>query len=249
MRGGSNPKRRDSLIPRGGSFRRRARGDARRFPAFRGFRERRRSFRTLSKIERFHHKFAVATIEEQLANLCDLAFDDGRVRAYGLFTTKDRPRVKFAVAGVELHTNVGSDHRTQQGNVLCAVHAKEDKHERIGLAASGNYATEKQCDPANKSSLHCCCQMFGIASVAECHIGFYGRAEDDTGSGAVLTLVGFDNNGPTIASTKRSGIEKTLRTSGGISASGDANGAKNIQENRGFIIVNGVERTLVRCRV
>src|SRR3989442_10679852 len=106
------------------------------------------------EVQGFHDKFVVATIENEVADLSDLAFDNRGVLAHGCGTLKHTSRLQLPRTGIQLHTNVRRDHRPENGDILWAVHAKKDEDKRIGLAARRDHAAEQKSQSAKDNSSH-----------------------------------------------------------------------------------------------
>src|SRR5260370_31870433 len=238
--------RRGNLVRRSGQLGPRGRDDAPLPPACRAFRGALESFCPRREFQCLHDEFVRATVQYELGDFSHLALDDCRVSAHRGLAPKHRSRVELRRPGIELHADIRRDHRPENGHILLVVHAKKDEHQRIGFAARRDHHAQQENDSSHDNSSHCPCQMFAIASVAECPISLARLAEEGTGSGAIPILLGYADTGPTSASIKRSGTEKTLRTSVSISASGKPGGARSTRENHLPIVPNVAERTLAR---
>ena len=99
----------------------------------------------------------LCAIEYHLADLADLAIDNGIVFARNHFAGEHSPWIEVARAGIQLNADVRGNHGAKNGDVVVMVDTKKDKQERVRLAARNNSAgIQEKCAGDNRSSQQGC---------------------------------------------------------------------------------------------
>jgi hypothetical protein len=82
-----------------------------------------------SEIERLHNKFVFATIEHELANFSELAFDDSVMLARNHFACEHGSGRELPGTSIELHADIGRNHRAKNGDSVLVVDAEKHKEQ------------------------------------------------------------------------------------------------------------------------
>ena len=108
----------------------------------------------MREIQALDDELVVAAMEDQLADFADLAVDEGVVIARERLALQRRTAFEFCGSFVELHADIGSNHRAKNGDVSLLVQPAKNEDQHFGLATRNKCAAERENDSADNKSSH-----------------------------------------------------------------------------------------------
>ena len=112
------------------------------------------SLEPLAEVEAFDDELVVAAGQHELADFADLAVDEGVVFSRGGLALQYGAALEFCGAFVELHADIGRDHRTKNGDIFSLIESAKNEDQSFGFTTRNKCAGEGEKSSGDDSPSH-----------------------------------------------------------------------------------------------